>query len=132
MNLWKRLRWWWRLDVLTLPFNIARAFSIARATWGHQDCGHEVVFLLMAWQLRRIRAHVAEGQRCVGWERDVRSMDITVHLLERLEADDYYAIADVRYPERTRSWAQFSTLLARQDIDMLCNEIRRHAYRWGD
>ena len=86
----------------------------------------------MAWQLRRIREHVAAGQHCVGWERDVRSIAIAAHLLQRLAADDYYDIADVRYPARNRIWAKFAVALARQDMEMLCREIQRHHQSWGD
>jgi len=128
-----RLRWrLWHLwlDILLLPWRIARCWSMVKLYWGTEDCDWSVAAMLLRHQIRRIREHVLTHNILYDSDRTARQMLITETLLTRMIAEDYYTIADKRHPARDSHWVRLIRNLERQDEGMLANELRRHFRYW--
>ncbi len=119
---WQNLTWW----------RVQRTWEMVRLYWGTEDCDYSTILLVMQHQIKRTREHMDEHAHVVGYKRGVRQMRIAEHLLERIRADDYYEIADARFPKGNTYWANFMRELEQQDMDMLALILKKHLKTWWD
>ena len=115
-----------------MRWRIPRAFQMLKFYWGTEDCDWAVAAGLLRWQIKRIRQHVQRDHFIVDADRISRQMLIAETLLERMTQEPYYDIAEKRYPDKNKHWAEMVTALANQDDALLAKELRRHFRSWWD
>lgn len=115
-------------------WRLRRAWSMLRLYWGTEDCDWSTIAELMRHQIRRTRLHIEACGIAPGVDDDkhCRQMLITEHLLTRILDETYYDIAEARYPEKGKHWAQMISSLEKQDMDMLSKTLNKHLQSWWD
>lgn len=115
-----------------LFYKLKRCFGLLKVYWNTCDGDWSSIGLVLQYQISRVRRHILEHNVLLFTDRYVRQMLIAETLLERLLEEPYYEIAEKRYPERTRYWAEMIYLLKKQDIEMLSTILRKHLLEWWD
>ena len=111
---------------------IKRCASLIRVYWGTPDFDWATVALLMQHQISRTREHIVSHDIVADATRQGRQMRVAEKLLERIQGEPYYEIAEVRYPQKGRAWAKMVNSLAVQDMELLSVILRRHLRSWWD
>lgn len=84
---------------------------------------------LMEWQLTEM-IRTFEDCEFIDAEKDVRRMKIARHALRRLRSEMHVDMADARFPNRGRDWANRWTELEKADDETLLRNLRFMRHWW--
>jgi hypothetical protein len=119
-------------EVRNLPYNIKRTWKLVKVYWPTCDGDWSSIAIVLLHQIRQVREHIDEHQVIADADQVVHQMRIAEQCLERMLAGDHADLADKRFPERNRNWADMINELEKQDVEILTRELRRHLRNWWD
>lgn len=113
-------------------WRLHRSWALLRLYWSTCDGDWSTIALLMRFQIRRTRETIAYDNIIDDVDRTCRQMLIAETLLTRMLEDASYDIADQRYPNNEKHWAQMVASLNQQNDEMLATILRKHFRKWWD
>jgi len=119
--------------VREFPRRTWRCWKLVRKYYNTSDADWSSIAVVLQHQIRQVREHIDEHNIIAHADRYVREMRIAEYCLKRM-TEDHAAIdnADKRFPGRGRHWANRIVELEKQDVEILCRELRRHLRNWWD
>lgn len=119
--------------VREFPRRTWRCWKLVRVYYNTSDADWSSIAVVLQHQIRQVREHITEHNIISDAAACARQMQIAEHCLERMIEDDAaYDNADKRFPERGKHWANRIAELEKQDVEILCRELRRHLRSWWD
>jgi hypothetical protein len=85
-------------EIIKIPIKIFKDTKKAIKTvwllrnllWNEYNYDYHDALNFLEFKIKRIREHVNNHKRHVGWQRDVKNMDKALTILERIMKDEYY------------------------------------------
>ena len=105
------------------PYGIKRSWRFLKVYWGTCDGDWSSIAVVLLHQIREVRKHIEWHNIIADADRVCRQMRIAERCLERMLNEPAYEIADKRYPERGKAWADMILELEKQDVEMLCHQL---------
>lgn len=99
--------------------------------WGDEHFDWQYLAHVMEWKLRKMAVDIGDRGQHTGRDREARQMRICAELLKRLQTDDYWENAEIRYgtsPMRCK----VSEAQAKYDQQYLGKMIGKHLRKWWD
>ena len=122
----KELYW----DIREFPYKLNRAWQLVRVYWSTIDGDWSSIAVVLSHQISRVRKHIQQHDVIQDADRVCRQMLIAEHCLERLQEEPYFDIADKRFPERGKRWADYIHELQKQDMCILLRQLRYLRHWW--
>jgi hypothetical protein len=113
-------------------YRVRRTWKLVRVYWSTEDCDWSSIAIVLRHQISRVREHIQSHNIIADAERCAAQMRKSEILLDRIIAGDYHELADKRYPDRGKHWADMIQELEKEDMRLLSDELRRHLRNWWD
>ena len=111
--------------------------------WKDRDFDHYYILNLLHFKLKLFEKRYETHQLWIGQEKELKNIKMCTFLLKRLTDDNYYAKAELRFPEienmtqkqirsNIRNKAEHEHNLRKADFYLFTECLRKHSDKWWD
>jgi hypothetical protein len=112
-------------------YNLRRWF---KTIWRDRDWDYHYVYVILRRKIQFIKELHENNQHYVGWESNVKQMEIVLELLDRIIEDDYDNAPEIKElwnENPVKAWNEVAKK-RKEDIDMMYDYLNKYGEDWWD